>query len=172
MKRLLIVVDYQNDFVDGSLGFEKAKLLENHIVKKIEEYKNNGDDIIYTLDTHQENYMESYEGQNLPVVHCIENTHGWQLYGKTKNLLKDCLCFKKPTFPSLELANYLVGKEYQDVTMVGLVSHICVISNAVMVKAAMPETPIKIDTQGIGSVDEVTQNKCIDVLKTMQFEII
>lgn len=172
MKRLLIVVDYQNDFVNGSLGFEDAPKLENTIVKYIQDYQNNGDDIIYTMDTHQENYMETYEGQKLPIAHCIKNTEGWQLYGQTKNLLKDCLCFEKPTFPSLDLANYLKDKEYKDVTLVGLVSHICVISNAIMVKAALPETPIYVDMKATSSVDQLTHQKSIDVMKSLHINII
>ena len=172
MKKLFIVVDYQNDFVDGSLGFEKAKELEEHIVELIQQYQNNNDDVIYTMDTHQENYLDTYEGKNLPISHCIENSEGWQLYGKTKELLKDCLCFKKSTFPSLDLANYLKDKEYENVTLVGLVSHICVISNAVMVKAALPQTPIRIDLKATGSSDEKTHCECINVMKSMQFEMI
>lgn len=172
MKRLLIVVDYQNDFVNGSLGFEDAPKLENIIVKYIQDYQNNDDDIIYTMDTHLENYMETYEGQKLPIAHCIKNTEGWQLYGQTKNLLKNCLCFEKPTFPSLELANYLKDKEYKDVTLVGLVSHICVISNAIMVKAALPETPIYIDMKATSSVDQSTHKKSIDVMKSLHINII
>lgn len=172
MKRLLIVVDYQNDFVNGSLGFDDAVMLEEHIVALIKEYKNHNDDIIYTMDTHQQNYLETYEGKNLPIAHCIEDSEGWQLYGQTKELLKDCLCFKKPTFPSLELANYLVDKEYQDITLVGVVSHICVLSNAIMVKAAKPETPIYIDLKGTSSVDKEVHEKSIDVMKSMQIKMI
>jgi len=127
MKRLLIVVDYQNDFVSGSLGFEKAIQLEKSIVETIKEYQNNNDEVIYTMDTHPQNYLETYEGQHLPIEHCIENSKGWELYGEVKNLLQDCLCFKKETFPSLDLANYLKDKKYQDITLVGVVSHICVL---------------------------------------------
>lgn len=172
MKRLLIVVDYQNDFVNGSLGFDKAKELENHIVELIEEYQNNNDEVIYTMDTHQKNYMDTYEGKNLPIPHCIEGSEGWQLYGKTKELLKNSLCFKKATFPSLDLANYLKDKEYEDITLVGLVSHICVISNAIMAKAALPHTPIRIDLKATGSVDEKTHQDSLSVLKSLQIELL
>lgn len=172
MKKLLIVVDYQNDFVDGSLGFEEAMQLEKHIIKLIQDYKNNNDEIIYTLDTHDQNYLDSYEGKNLPVPHCIENTNGWDLYGDVKSLLKDCRCFKKSTFPSLELAKYLETKQYNDITLVGLVSHICVLSNAVMAKAALPNTPIKIDLSGTSSFDKKVHQESIDVMKSLQFEII
>ena len=172
MKRLLIVVDFQNDFVSGSLGFKKASDLEDHIVHLIKEYQMNNDEVIYTMDTHPENYLESYEGKNLPVAHCIENTEGWQLYGKVGELLNDCLGFKKPTFPSLDLAYYLEGKEYHDITLVGLVSHICVLSNAIMAKAAQPDIPIRVDLKGSSSGNEEVHNKSIDVMKSMQIEII
>lgn len=172
MKRLLIVVDYQNDFVSGSLGFEKAIQLEKSIVETIKEYQNNNDEVIYTMDTHPQNYLETYEGQHLPIEHCIENSKGWELYGKVKNLLQDCLCFKKETFPSLDLANYLKDKKYQDITLVGVVSHICVLSNAIMVKSAQPYIPIRIDINKTASVDEDVHQKSIDVMKSMQFEII
>lgn len=172
MKRLLIVVDYQNDFVNGSLGFEDAVRLEDHIVELIQQYQNNNDEIIYTLDTHQKNYLETYEGKNLPITHCIKNSEGWQLYGRVKDLLQNHLCFQKPTFPSLELANYLVDKEYSDITLVGVVSHICVLSNAIMVKAAQPETPIYIDLKGTSSADKEVHQKSIDVMKSMQLIMI
>lgn len=172
MKRLLIVVDYQNDFVNGTLGFEKAQKLEDYIVQLIKEYHVNGDEIIYTMDTHPSNYLETYEGKHLPVEHCIEHTEGWQLYGKVKNALQDYLYFKKPTFPSLDLAYYLEGKEYKDITLVGVVSHICVLSNAIMAKAAQPDIPIRIDLKGTASADEKVHQECIDVMKSLQFEMI
>lgn len=169
--KLLIVVDFQNDFVNGSLGFDGAAHLEEHIVSLIQSYKQEGHDIIYTLDTHQSDYLNTYEGQYLPIEHCIENSEGWQLYGKVKDLLKDCLYFKKETFPSLDLANYLKDKNYDHITFVGLVSHICVISNAIMAKAALPQAHIVIDLKGTSSVDSKTHNECINVMKSLQFEI-
>ena len=172
MNRLLVVVDFQNDFVCGSLGFENAKLLEKHIVSVIQDYQNHDDDVIYTMDTHQDNYLDTYEGKNLPIKHCIENTEGWELYGQVKELLQNCLCFKKPTFPSLALANYLKDKDYESITFVGLVSHICVLSNAIMAKAALPQTPIRVDLRGTSSIDENVHQKSIDVMKSLQIEII
>lgn len=172
MKKLLIVVDYQNDFVNGSLGFEKAIQLENHIIQLIQDYQKNEDEIVYTMDTHPQNYLETYEGKHLPIVHCIENTEGWHIYGKVKDLLKDCLCFQKTTFPSLDLANYLKKQEYESITLVGVVSHICVLSNAIMAKAAQPNIPIYIDLAGTASNDENVHQKSIDVMKSMQIELI
>ena len=86
MKKLLVVIDYQNDFVNGSLGFEKAVALEEYLVDLINRYHHNNDDVIFTYDTHQENYLETQEGKNLPITHCIENSKGWQLYGKINEL--------------------------------------------------------------------------------------
>ena len=110
MKKLLIVVDYQNDFVTGSLGFEKAVELEEPIAARIREYREMGEDgqIIFTMDTHDRHYMESQEGKHLPVAHCIEGEDGWQLYGKIADLKDDNdLVFSKHTFGSYELGEYL-----------------------------------------------------------------
>lgn len=173
MKKLLIVVDYQKDFVDGSLGFESAVQLDDYISSLIQKYHNNNDDIIFTFDTHHEDYLKTQEGKNLPVVHCIEKSDGWKLYGKVATLLQEKdLCINKSGFGSLELGNYLVDQDYQSITLVGLVSHICVISNAIICKAALPETEILIDTKGISSYDIDLQNKALDILKNLQFKII
>ena len=173
MKKLLIVIDYQNDFVDGSLGFQDAKLIEEYIVNLIDEYHQNNQDVIFTLDTHQDNYLKSQEGINLPIVHCIDGTSGHQLYGKVKQqvALSDKI-FKKPTFGSLDLGIYLKDKDYDEITIVGVVSNICVISNAIIAKAALPEAKIIIDCKGIASNDIALQNKAIDILSNLQCIII
>jgi len=173
MKKLLIVVDYQKDFVDGSLGFKDAIGLDEYISSLIQEYHENQDDVIFTFDTHQKNYLETQEGKNLPIVHCLENSDGWKLYGKVATLIQESdHCIYKPGFGSLELGNYLVDKNYQSITLVGIVSNICVISNAVICKAALPEVEIFIDTKGIASNDLDMQKKAIDILRNLQFKII
>lgn len=172
MKKLLIVIDYQNDFVSGSLGFDQAVNLEEHLVSLINTYHENKDDVIFTLDTHQENYLDTQEGQKLPIVHCVEITNGWQLYGKVRDLAKNDKKILKNTFGSLELGNYLKNKDYQEITLVGVVSNICVISNAIIVKAALPEAKITVDYQGIASNDETLQQKALDILKNLQIDII
>lgn len=169
MKKLLIVIDYQKDFVDGSLGFECAKTLEDGIASKIEEYKN--DEIIYTLDTHYENYMDTYEGKKLPVPHCIKGSRGHELYGKIKNLLDGKRCFEKNTFPSLELGKYLEGKDYDAIELCGLVSNICVISNAVIAKAACPEAEIIVDSRLTASADDNLHQKALDVMKGLHITV-
>ncbi len=172
MKKLLIVVDFQNDFIDGALGFKKAETLVDPINKKIFEYLNNNDDIIYTLDTHYENYLESFEGKNLPFAHCIDNTFGHEVNSKCNYLDKAVKVFKKNTFPSLELAKYLENTDYDYVELCGLVSNICVLSNAIMVKSALPNAVIVIDRALTASFDEELEAKAFDVLKGLHIEII
>ncbi len=167
--KLLIVVDYQNDFVDGSLGFPKAKLLEPIILKKLSEAEH----IIFTLDTHQENYLTTLEGQKLPVKHTIKNTFGWQLYGRVADYLNKAeKVFEKATFPSLELANYLRNTNYDEVEICGLVSNICVVSNAVMVRAALPNAKIVVDYLATSSFDEKMNEACFDILSSIHVDVI
>ncbi len=173
MKKLLIVVDFQNDFVDGALGFDGANLLEDVISNKILNYKNNQYDVIYTFDTHSDGYMNTHEGKNLPVTHCVKGTFGHELYGKVATLFdkeKD-VYFEKPTFPSLELAKYLENKDYEEVEICGLVSNICVLSNVVMVKSALPNANIVVDTQATDSFDKTLNKETFDILKGIHVEV-
>lgn len=172
MKKLLIVVDYQNDFVDGALGFDSAKLIAVTIKNKIESYLNNNEDVIFTLDTHQENYMDTMEGNKLPIKHCIKGSKGWEVYETCNYLNQASKVFEKPTFPSLELANYLKDTKYDEVELCGLVSNICVISNAIMVKSALPNAKIFIDAKATDSFDKTLQEKCFDVLEGLHIEVI
>ncbi len=163
MKKLLIVIDYQKDFVDGSLGFKEAQDIDDYITSLINQYHKNKDDVIFTFDTHQENYLESQEGRNLPIPHCIKGNDAKQ---------KEDVCIEKPTFGSLELGNYLKEKSYQEITLVGVVSNICVLSNAIIAKSALPETSICIDLKGIASNDVSLEKKAIDLLKSLHFHIV
>ena len=172
MKKLLIIVDYQKDFVDGALGFEGAELISKVIKEKIEIYLNNDYHIIYTFDTHNEDYMNTVEGSKLPVPHCLKGSKGWEIKDEVNYLNKAIKTFEKPTFPSLELANYLKENPYDEVELCGLVSNICVISNAVMVKAALPNAKIFIDALATDSFDKVLQEKCFDVLEGLHIEVI
>ena len=144
MRKLLIVVDYQKDFVDGALGFPGAETLATPIQARIEAYRQAGDEVVFTFDTHAPNYMETEEGKHLPVPHCIEGTEGWELYPPLKVLPGERVFYKK-TFGSSELLDYLREREYEQIELAGLVSSICVISNAVLAKAAQPNTPIVVD---------------------------
>lgn len=172
MKKCLIVVDYQIDFVSGSLGFEKAVLLDKKIADKIEKYHKNDDEVIFTFDTHKSDYLQTQEGKNLPIEHCIENTDGHKLYGKTATVQKnDDKCFYKPSFGSPQLFEYLKGREYESIELCGVVSNICVISNAILAKTAQPETEIIVDKECIASNDDMLNDCAIEVMKSLQIKV-
>lgn len=173
MKKLLIIVDYQYDFVDGSLGFEGAEKLIPVIKEKIESYLSNKDDIIYTLDTHDDNYIDqTMEGKILPIAHCLKGSKGWKVVSEVDYLDKAIKVFEKPTFPSLDLANYLKDKDYEEVELCGLVSNICVMTNAVMVKASLPNAKIVVDAHATDSFDKDLHEKCLDVLQGIHVKVI
>lgn len=173
MKRVLIVVDYQNDFVDGKLGFESALHIENEIKKLIEQFRKNKEDIIFTYDTHFENYMSTSEGIFLPVPHCIINTNGHELYGHIKNLKKETdVSFNKLTFGSLDLANYLKSKEYDEVYLCGVVTNICVISNAMLALSALPEAKICVVKNACASNDREMEELAYTLMKGLNIKVI
>ncbi len=171
MKKLLIVVDYQNDFVSGSLGFEDAKTIESYLVELITTYRQNGDDVIFTLDTHQDDYLSTEEGKSIPIPHCIRGTVGHKLYGKINRLAGGSLIFEKRAFPSSQLCFYLRGSDYTEVTLVGIVTNICVLSNAIMVKAALPKAHIIIDAKGCAAPDKDLEKKSYEVARGMLIEV-
>ena len=174
MKKLLLVVDYQKDFVDGALGFPGAEALDGPIAEKIAAYRAAGDDVAFTMDTHQENYLDTQEGRKLPVPHCIMASEGWKLYGKTGQAQdkKRDMVSMKPTFPSLWLGNWLRDQKYGRVELVGLVSYMCVISNAVVAKAALPEAEIIIDAACTAGPDAALHEKALDLMEALQMTII
>lgn len=172
MKRLLVVVDFQNDFVCGSLGFEKAKELEKVILEKINEYKN--DDIIFTLDTHEDDYLNTIEGEHLPIKHCIKGTSGHEIYGKIKEISKNYPYIEKETFASKELLHFIENKSfiYESIEICGLVSDICVISNAIIAKAASPKSKILVDKKATSSANLQMQEMVFKVMQNLHIEVI
>ena len=172
MKKLLVVVDYQVDFVTGALGFPKALTLEEKIVDKIIEFENNSDEVIFTLDTHYNDYLETVEGVNLPIPHCIKETKGHELYGEVKNLSLMHKVFEKETFGSSALFNYLLLNNYDEVYFCGVVTNICVISNAVIAKAALPNANIFIYKDLVASNDEVMEEKSFEIMKNLHMQVI
>lgn len=171
MKECLIVIDFQNDFVSGSLGFKEAFAIEEVIVKKLEKAKLNNIDIIYTLDTHYDNYLETIEGQNLPIKHCIKGTYGHDVFGGAKKYLNESKVFEKNSFGSLELANYLELKGYERIELVGLVTNMCIISTAILAKAALPEADIIIDKTAVSSFNLDLHDKTFEILESMFYTI-
>jgi len=173
MNKLLIVVDYQVDFVTGSLGFEAAKELDGRIAAKIRKYRDDGGSVVFTFDTHDRHYPETQEGRNLPIVHCVEGTPGFELYGETgKSRLPDDLCFFKRTFGSIELADWLRKNPFDRIELCGLVADICVLSNAVIAKAACPEAVITVDASCTASADPSKCAAALEALRGVQAEIV
>ncbi len=173
MKKCLIVVDYQNDFVTGSLGFPEALALEEKIVSKIRQYRDSGDSVVFTFDTHTKDYLISQEGRQLPIPHCIGGTQGHKLYGQVgQSVREDDWCFIKYTFGSDALYEYLTKTPFCSIELVGVVTNICVLANAVLAKTAQPETPILVDAACTASNDPVLHEKALDVMESLQIQVL
>ncbi len=170
--KALVVVDYQTDFVSGSLGFPGAEKLEPVILDKIAECRSCGGQVIFTLDTHGENYLSTSEGRKLPIVHCVKGTPGHGLYGKTAQAVQpEDIVIEKPAFGSLELADLLKRLSPEEVELCGLVTDICVISNAIIAKAALPESRIVVDPAACASADPEAHKRALKVMCGVQIEI-
>ncbi|HJJ55319.1 MAG TPA: cysteine hydrolase [Methanocorpusculum sp.] len=173
MTHLLVVTDFQHDFIDGSLGFPKARELEGPIVEKILKYRAAGDEVIFTLDTHFSNYLDTQEGKKLPVIHCVKGTAGHDLYGKIAEMVLPAdKIFEKHAFPAPQIFEYLKTRTYDSIEFVGLVSSICVLSNAILAKAAAPETEIIVDAACTSAFDESLNEKALDIMENLQITII
>lgn len=174
MKNLLVVVDYQKDFVDGALGFPGAEALDQAIAARISQYRARGDEVVFTLDTHHGDYVITQEGKKLPVVHCIEGSEGHKLYGQTAEArLPGDKVFTKNTFGSSQLFEYLYRlPAFGKIELCGLVSSICVISNAVLAKTAQPEAEIIIDSVLTAGADKELHEAALQVMGGLQMTIL
>ena len=166
MKKTLVVVDMQKDFIDGALGTKEAVAIVENVKKKIALYKANGVEIIFTRDTHQENYMETNEGKHLPVEHCIEGTDGWKIGEGLE--VDGALYIDKPTF------GYMNWKEYdlEEVELIGLCTDICVVSNALIIKATFPEIKVTVDASCCAGVTPESHKAALTTMKMCQVEVI
>lgn len=160
--KTLIVVDMQNDFIDGSLGTKEAQAIVPNVKKKIQEYKNRGDEIIFTRDTHQSDYLDTPEGKKLPVVHCIEGTKGWQIADGLE--VEGCTYIDKPTFGW----THWNERTFQEIEMVGLCTDICVVSNALILKATFPSVEITVDANCCAGVTPQTHLAALETMKMCQ----
>lgn len=172
--KILIVVDMQNDFIDGVLGSPEAQAIVPNVKKKIEEYSDSyRNAIIFTRDTHHDDYLETQEGKKLPYPHCISGTHGWEIadgiYKEGGKLVN------KPTFGSTWLPKYIISN-YQhridSIEIIGLCTDICVISNAMILKANLPEVPIIVDSSCCAGVTPESHKNALEAMKMCQIEII
>lgn len=172
MKKILIVVDMQNDFIDGALGTKEAVA----IVPKVEEKIRNFDgEVFFTRDTHETYYLETQEGKNLPVKHCIRDTEGWQIR-KELDILRKTEPIDKETFGSTDLAGELVmlneDQGIESITLVGLCTDICVISNAFLIKASLPEVPIYVDATCCAGVTPESHENALKAMEMCQVKIV
>ena len=174
MTNLLIVVDMQKDFVDGALGTAEAVAIVDNVVNKIENFDG---DIIVTYDTHFENYTETQEGKNLPVPHCIKGTDGWKLDARVQDALdkKDYKIIEKPTFGSTKLPEYIKANynpsEIQ-IELIGLCTDICVVSNALLLKANFLETQVSVDASCCAGVTPESHDAALLTMKMCQVNVI
>ena len=165
MKKTLIVVDMQKDFIDGALGTKEAVAIVENVKNKIAEYRANGEEIIFTRDTHQADYLHTNEGKHLPVVHCVEGTEGWQIPEELQ--VPDAVYINKPTF------GYLNWKAYdlEEVELVGLCTDICVVSNALLIKAQYPEIKVSVDASCCAGVTPESHEAALLTMKMCQVEV-
>ena len=169
MKKILIVVDMQNDFIDGALGSSEAVAIVPYVKELIERFDG---EVFFTRDTHAENYMQTQEGKNLPVMHCIKDSFGWQIRAEL-DALRKTVPIDKPTFGSSELIDILRREgEIESITFVGLCTDICVISNAMLTKAFFPEIPITVDAKGCAGVTPESHKRALDAMQMCQIKII
>lgn len=172
MKKLLVIVDMQKDFIDGSLGTEEAVAIVPKVKQKIEDSIAMGAEVVFTRDTHHNNYLDTNEGKHLPVVHCIEGTEGWMLDKALIGLADGRRIFDKPSFGSIELMEYVKMGSFDEIELCGLCTDICVISNAMLVKAALPEAVIKVDSTCSAGVSPESHDRALAAMKLCQVEII
>ena len=166
MKKTLIVVDMQNDFIDMALGTKEAVAIVPAVKAKIEEYVKNGDEVIYTRDTHFDNYLETPEGKKLPVTHCIKGTKGWEIADGL--YVEGAKIIDKPNFGWPHWRD----EELYDVELIGLCTDICVVSNALIIKATHPDAAVKVDKNCCAGVTPETHNAALATMQMCQIDII
>mgnify|MGYP003289987843 CR=1 FL=1 len=173
MKKLLVVVDMQNDFVSGSLGFSDSKKIIKNVIKHIEEFKKNNDDIVFTRDTHDSNYLKTTEGTKLPIEHCIKNTKGFNIIDELDSYTKNAKIFDKNGFVSIELANFVKENGYDDIYLVGLITDICVMGNAVTLKGAVgPYGKVSVFEDGVSTANKEMEEIAFKAMNNLHIDII
>ncbi|MBY0584836.1 cysteine hydrolase [Murdochiella sp. Marseille-P8839] len=172
MQNILLVIDMQNDFIDGALGSPAAQAIVPYVVERVKNFEGT---VLFTRDTHRENYANTQEGRNLPVVHCLRGTHGWEIHPELE-ALRQTEPIDKVTFGAASLPAVLSDLDDHDrissITLLGLDTDICVISNALLIKAFFPEIPIKVDARGCAGVTPESHQTALKAMKACQIEIL
>lgn len=171
--KILIVVDMQYDFITGALGSKEAIRCVEPVWRKIESYQKDKKNcrIIYTKDTHGANYLETQEGRNLPIKHCIKGTSGWEIFRDL--YIPGCPVIEKPSFGSFELAETIAQSgPIESIELIGVCTDICVISNALILKARFPEVPITVDSECCAGINPESHQKALDTMSMCQIKIL
>lgn len=172
MKKVLVVVDMQNDFITGVLGNEACRAVVPRVVERVQEAVNDRTDLIFSQDTHQENYLLTQEGRKLPVFHCIQNTDGWKIIPElAETAEKKGILFIKETFGSRDIAEYIRAHGYEEVELIGVCTDICVISNAMTIKAFVPEAEISVNAACCAGVTPQSHQTAIEAMRACQINI-
>ena len=176
-KKILVVVDAQNDFITGVLGNKECNVATNVIADEIRSGKY--DDVIFTRDTHDENYLNTQEGKKLPVTHCIKGTNGWEVDARLKDAMKergvdcnDMTYIDKPTFGYIHWAEQFKDSRVSGIEIIGVCTDICVISNALILKAVLPEIDISVDASCCAGVTPETHRAALTAMKACQVNVI
>ena len=169
--RVLIVTDMQNDFIDGSLGTKEAVEIVDFAKAKIDSYLAEGDKVIYTQDTHTRDYLKTQEGKKLSIEHCIKGTSGWQISQKV--YVNGCQVMEKQSFGSIEPAKFIAEMDdVESIELIGICTDICVISNAMILKAKMPEIPVLVDASCCAGTTYENHKNALNAMKICQIEVI
>ena len=170
MKKALVVIDMQNDFIDGSLGTPEAQAIVLSVSERVKAAVQDGEKLIFTQDTHPKNYLQTAEGKKLPVEHCIKPSHGWALTSSLIPYAKDAVVLEKPTCGATELPQHVAG--FDEITVIGLCTDICVISNAMLLKAFLPEAKICVDSKCCAGVTPESHLRALEAMKMCQIDVI
>ena len=172
MRNYLIVVDMQNDFIDGALGTKEAVAIVDKVAEMIRGFDG---EVIFTRDTHGEDYLDTQEGARLPVTHCVKDSVGWQIR-EGLEAIRPAAVIDKPTFGSAELGAMLLQRDLEEkigeITVIGLCTDICVISNALLIKAFLPETPIVVDAACCAGVTPQSHRNALEAMKMCQITVV
>ncbi|MDO4983342.1 MAG: isochorismatase family cysteine hydrolase [Eubacteriales bacterium] len=172
MRELLIVVDMQNDFIDGALGSAEAAAIVSSVTEKVRRFAG---EVIFTRDTHTGDYLNTQEGRKLPVVHCVKGSHGWQICDALEPYTQDRAIFDKPGFSSFELAEYIMAENVKEkidsITLIGLCTDICVICNAMILKGMFPEITVSVDAECCAGITPESHENALKAMRMCQIEV-